>query len=187
MANRRVAEPAGVGGGARPPRDDDGPRGVAWVLDQFEEIVACLAVVAVVASVSWGVITRYITEQPAAWASEIATLGFAWVVFFGSAACVKYRLHPAIDLLVERFSPGTQRVVRGLNHALVLAFFGFMVWFGTRFAIDAWDSPTPVLRWPQTVLYGPVALCFGLMAVRYLQVLAGRRWAVDEFRETHAG
>jgi TRAP-type C4-dicarboxylate transport system permease small subunit len=164
-----------------------GARGLAWLVDRFEEIVAATAVAVVVLSVSWGVITRYVTAQPAAWASEIATLGFAWVVFFGSAACVKYRLHPAIDVLVTRLPGGLQRLVRGFNHVLLLSFFGFMVWFGTRFAIDTWDSPSPVLRMPQTWLYGPVAVCSALMAVRYLQVLAGREWAADATRETNAG
>lgn len=159
----------------------------ARVVDQFEEIVACVAVTVVVLAVSWGVVTRYITAQPAAWASEIATLGFAWVVFFGSAACMKYRLHPAIDVLVDRLPAGARRAVRVFNHLLLLSFLAFMTWFGTRFAIAAWDSPSPVLRWPQTWLYGPVALCSALMAVRYLQVLAGRVWEIDAARETHAG
>lgn len=176
-----MSDPArGDAAGARPGR-------LAWLADRFEEGVAGAAVVVVVLSVSWGVVTRYITAQPAAWASEIATIGFAWIVFFGAAACVKYGLHPAIDLLVLRLPPAPRRAVLYFNHALLLAFFGFMVWFGTRFAIDAWESPTPVLRWPLTILYGPVALCFGLMALRYLQVLGGRRWAADALRETQAG
>ncbi len=162
-------------------------RGLAALADRFEETVAAAAVAVIIASVGWGVITRYITEQPAAWASEIATLGFAWVVFFGAAACVKYRLHPAIDILVERLPEGLQRAARVFNHVLLLSFFGFMTWFGTRFAIDAWDSPSAVLRIPQTWLYGPVALCSALMAVRYLQVLAGRGGVIDATRETNAG
>ena len=162
-------------------------RRLATIVDRFEEIVAAVAVAVIIASVGWGVITRYITEQPAAWASEIATLGFAWVVFFGSAACVKYRLHPAIDVLVERLPAAAQRATRVFNHVLLLSFFAFMVWFGTRFAIDAWDNPSPVLRLPQTWLYGPVALCSALMAVRYVQVLAGRVWQLDATRETNAG
>jgi hypothetical protein len=32
-----------------------------------------------------------------------------------------------------------------------------------------------------------VALCSALMAVRYLQVLAGRVWELDAARETNAG
>lgn len=163
------------------------PRGIAWAIDQFEEIIASIAVVIVILAVTWGVLTRYITAQPAAWASEVATLAFAWVVFFGASACIKYHMHPTIDLLVNRFPRRLRLLVAGLNHALMLAFCGFMVWFGTRFAIDAWESPSAVLRLPLTWLYGPVALCFGLMIIRYLQVLAGRAWHIDEDRATHAG
>ena len=68
----------------------------------FEEVVACIALAVVVLAVSWGVITRYIIAQPAAWASELATLAFAWLVFFGATACIKYRLHPNIDMVVRR-------------------------------------------------------------------------------------
>lgn len=162
-------------------------RGFAWVVDQFEEIVASVAVVIVILAVTWGVLTRYITEQPAAWASEVATLAFAWVVFFGASACIKYHMHPTIDLLVNRFPRRLRLLVATMNHALMLAFCGFMVWFGARFAIDAWDSPSAVLRLPLTWLYGPVAFCFGLMIVRYVQVLAGRVWYIDEDRATNVG
>lgn len=148
------------------------------LLDQFEEVVASLAIVVIVFSVSWGVITRYITAQSAAWASEVATLGFAWLVFFGAAACVKYHLHPSIDMLAERLSGAPQRWVRGFNHALVIGFCVFMAIYGTRFAIDAWGNPSPVLRLPLTWLYGPVALCFALMAMRRVQVIAGRVWTL---------
>lgn len=157
-----------------------------WI-DQFEEVVACGALVVVVAAVCWGVVTRYITEQPAAWASEVATLSFAWLVFFGAAACIKYKLHPAIDMLVKHLPAAGQLLVRWFNHALMLGFCAFMAIYGGIFAISSWDNPSPVLRLPMTVLYGPVALCFALMAVRYLQVLWGRSWEIDGTRETHAG
>jgi TRAP-type transport system small permease protein len=174
-----------------PPRDSAAaappPRGWRWGIDQFEEIVASAAVVVVILSVAWGVLSRYVTEQPSAWAGEIATLAFAWVVFFGATACIKYHMHPTIDLLVKRFPRGLRSAIAFVNHSLVLAFCGFMVWFGTRFAIDAWDSPSAVLRMPLTWLYGPVAFCFALMIARYLQVLAGRVWLLEEDRVTHAG
>jgi TRAP-type C4-dicarboxylate transport system permease small subunit len=160
---------------------------VAWAVDQFEEIVASAATVVVILSVTWGVLTRYITAQPATWASEIATLAFAWVVFFGASACLKYHMHPSIDLLVKHFPGRVRLLVVGLNHLLMLSFCGFMAWFGTRFAIDAWESPSAVLRLPLTWLYGPVAFCFALMIVRYLQVVAGRVWHIDEDRDTNVG
>ncbi len=156
-------------------------------LDQFEEIVACLALIVVVLAVSWGVVSRYITEQPAAWASEIATLGFAWVVFFGAAACIKYKLHPSIDMLVNRMSKPWQAVVRWMNHGLVVGFCIFMAAYGAQFAWASWDNPSPVLRWPMTFLYGPVAFCFALMAIRYVQVARRGTWAIEAERETYVG
>jgi TRAP-type C4-dicarboxylate transport system permease small subunit len=108
-------------------------------------------------------------------------------VFFGAAACVKYRLHPSIDMVVVRLPGPLQAAVRLLNHALVLGLCAFMAWFGARFAIDAWANPSPVLRLPLTWLYGPVAFCFALMALRYLQVLRRGAWAIDADRETNVG
>jgi TRAP-type C4-dicarboxylate transport system permease small subunit len=43
------------------------------------------------------------------------------------------------------------------------------------------------MRLPLAWLYGPVAFCFALMIVRYLQILAGRTWSIDAERETHVG
>lgn len=157
------------------------------VADQFEEIVACAALISVILSVSWGVITRYITSQPAAWASEVATLSFAWVVFFGATACIKYKLHPSIDMLTARLPRPLQWCVRWFNHLLVLGFCIFMAWFGARFAIDAWSNPSPVLRLPLTWLYGPVAFCFALMALRYLQVMIRGAQDIEAERETYVG
>ena len=150
-------------------------RPVRWWVDHFEEAIASVALVVVVLATGWGVITRYITAQPAAWAGEVSTIGFAWVVFFGAVACIKYRLHPAVDVPLSRLPAPLRVTLVWINHILLLAFFVFMSVFGTRFAIDAWSNPSPVLRTPMTVLYGPVAVCFALMFVRYVQyVLRGR-------------
>jgi TRAP-type transport system small permease protein len=142
-----------------------------FAVEYFEELIAGSALIVVVASVCWGVLTRYVTAQPAAWAGELAVIGFAWIVFFGAAACFKYKLHPSIDMMMVLFSARVRQAVRLLVHVLVLSFCTYMVWFGVRFSIDAWDNPSPVLRWPLTVLYGPVTAGFALMIVRYLQQL----------------
>jgi hypothetical protein len=107
--------------GTSPPRASDAMaspprRGWRWGIDQFEEIVASVAVVVVILSVAWGVLSRYVTEQPSAWAGEVATLAFAWVVFFGATACIKYHMHPTIDLLVRIFPRGLRLVRHSLRH-----------------------------------------------------------------------
>lgn len=142
-----------------------------FLLRYFEELVASAALIVVILSVCWGVLTRYVTAQPAAWAGELAVIGFAWIVFFGASACFKYKLHPSIDMLTVSLPAPALRIVRTIVHVLVLGFCAYMVWFGVRFSIDAWDNPTSVLRWPLTVVYGPVTLGFALMIVRYIERL----------------
>ena len=61
-------------------------------------------------SVAWGVITRYITAQPATWAGELAVIAFAWVVFLGASACFKYRLHASIDMVTALLPDGGRAV-----------------------------------------------------------------------------
>ena len=140
-----------------------------WWLDHFEEVVASAALAVVVAATSWGVVTRYITEQAAAWTIEVSTIGFAWIVFFGSAACIRHKMHPALDVPLDRLPRTFRHLLVWINHVILICFFAFMVWFGAHFAADAWETRSSVLELPMTVLYGPVAFCFALMLVRYLQ------------------
>lgn len=151
--------------------DSPQQRQIRWWLEYFEEVVGGLALLAIIFSVSWGVVTRYITEQPATWASEVANLSFAWLTFFGASACIKYRLHPSIDMLTALAPAHLKRWIAGFNHVLLLSFFGFMTWFGIRFTIESWDTPSAVLQIPQSFLYGPVAICSCLMIVRHVQVI----------------
>src|SRR5690348_16903016 len=88
----------------------------------FEEIIAGAALIVVVLSVCWGVVTRYITEQPAAWAGEIAAMAFAWLVFIGASVALKRAMHVNIDMVVLALPPAAQRVVMALADLVVVVF-----------------------------------------------------------------
>lgn len=139
------------------------------VLDApIEDTIAGLAMVVVVASVLWGVLTRYLFAQPAAWSYEVATIGFAWLVFFGAAACVRYRAHADIDVLVALFPPAWQRAVAIFNFWLLAGFFGVLtVLFGLHTA-DAHKSTTIALNLPRSWIYVPLCLATLMMLVRHV-------------------
>lgn len=165
--------------GARPARR----RGaVLALLDRFEEIVSGAALIVVVLSVCWGVVTRYVTEQPAAWAGEVAAIGFAWVVFVGASAGFKHRMHVSIDMLMQKVpAPVRVPVERALDVGIVV-FCAYVAWLGVGFTWDNWDNPTSVLRLPLSIVYAAVMLGFALMALRYAQA-ALARWRGDARRE----
>lgn len=161
--------------GAREPEvtPEGGPRAgpLAW----FEEAVAGAALVVVVLATCWGVVTRYVTEQPATWSGEVAGIAFAWLVFLGAAAGFKYGMHVAIDMLVANLPQLLRRILAGFVDVLVLAFLATLFVLSVQFSIDAWSDPTSVLRLPRSVTYVSVVLGSACMAVRYAQA-AWRRW-----------
>ena len=144
-------------------------------LDYAEEAIAGAALVVVIAATCWGVLTRYVTEQPAAWSGEVAGIAFAWLVFVGAAAGVKYGAHMAIDMLVVRLPAVLRRAVLAVADATVLGFLLTVLVLAVEFSIDAWGDPTSVLRLPRSVTYASVVVGSFCMLLRYGQA-ARRRW-----------
>jgi TRAP-type transport system small permease protein len=130
--------------------------------------------VIVVASVCWGVLTRYVTAQPATWSGEIAAIAFAWMVFLGAAAGFKYQMHISVDLLLVVLPAPWRRTAQALGDALVMLFIFYVIWLAVRFNLEALNVPTPVLRMPAAVLYASVLAGFAFMAVRYAQLIRHR-------------
>lgn len=143
--------------------------------DYVEEVIAGAALVIIVASTCWGVVTRYVTEQPAAWSGEVAGIAFAWLVFVGAAAGVKYGAHMAIDMLVVRLPAVLRRVVVVVADATVLGFLLTLLVLSVEFSINAWGDPTSVLRLPRSVTYASVVVGSLCMLLRYGRA-ALRRW-----------
>jgi TRAP-type C4-dicarboxylate transport system permease small subunit len=133
-----------------------------------DEAIAIFSLLMTVGAVGWGVVTRYVTAQPAVWASEVAAIGFAWLTFFGASACFAHNAHPSIDMMVGRLPATLQRIVRFAVDLLVAVFLAYFCWLGLEFSISAWDNPTAVLRLPMTIVYGPITLAALMMLLRHL-------------------
>ena len=134
--------------------------------DIAEEVVACAALLVVVAAVCWGVLTRYVTAQPAAWAGEVAGMGFAWLIFLGAAAGFKRRLHVSIDLLTSHLPAPLERALALVVQLATLAFAAYVTWLGIGFTLANLDNPSPVLRLPQSIIYLAATLGFLSIGVR---------------------
>lgn len=145
------------------------------LLDYVEEVIAGAALLVVIAATCWGVLTRYVTQQPAAWSGEVAGIAFAWLVFVGAAAGVKYGAHMAIDMLVVRLPAKLRRAVMAAADLIVLGFLLTLLMLSVEFSFNAWGDPTSVLRLPRSVTYAAVVVGSLCMLARYASV-ALRRW-----------
>lgn len=153
----------------------DDPAGLAGrarvLLFRWEETLAVVALCVVVASVSYGVITRYITASSATWATELASLSFTWVVFLGAAGAMRRHMHVSIDALTRLLPKGFERAVAWAVDVLILAFLAYTTYLAVLITIEAYRRPSPVLRISFSWVYLAVVLGFGSMLISHLAAL----------------
>ncbi len=148
-----------------------------WSWQRADELIGVMCMATIVLSISWGVLTRYILAQPATWSFEVALIAFVWMVFFGSAAGVRLRMHAAVDTLVSRFPRGVQRVVAIFNWLLLLVLFGGLAILFVRQAFLTHSIATVALSLPRSVIYMPLAIACAAM---FYQHARQHPWGSDE-------
>ncbi len=141
----------------------------------FEEYAAAIALLFVVGSVSWGVLTRYVSHTPAIWTGETARIAFAWTVFLGSAAGFKRREHIVIDVFLPLLPSALGKAVLRVADLIVLVVLVVITVLSVRFTISTYAALTTVLRLPQSVIYGAAAVGFALMTWRHIQAMRSGR------------
>ena len=115
---------------------------VIRAIDGLNEVVGrIVAVVAIIfaAIIIFDVVMRYAFSEPTRWAFDVSKqlFGFYFVLLGGYA--LRHGAHVKVDILTEKFGPGTRRVVDLLGY--VIFFFPFAWVFLTRsweFAARSW-------------------------------------------------
>ena len=152
-------------------------------LRDWEATIAGLALVIVFGAVVWGVIARYIAPQPANWSNEVATLGFAWIVFVGAAAGARRGLHIGVDLITAQLPERIQRIIAICMTVFLAVALAYVTWLALDLGMQSYSRPTPVLRLPSAIVHVAAVIGFGSMAVTSL----ARAWTLalaDKERST---
>jgi TRAP-type C4-dicarboxylate transport system permease small subunit len=149
-------------------------------LRRADEAIGVVALLVIVFSILWGVVSRYVFPQPAAWTYELAMMAFAYLVFFGAVAGVRLGTHAAIDVLVAALPDSWRKAVAWFNYLLLALFFIVMTML---FAWQAWISRnvhTIALDLSRSLSYAPLALASAGMFVQHL--IVERPWTVRQHR-----
>ena len=141
------------------------------IISNIDIIISCVALIVVILSVLYGVIMRYVFNSPPAWTNELAGVAFTWVVFFGSSAAFKRKMHIGIELLVDSAPSSIKRGLIVIAELIVFIFLSFMVIYGFIYAIAAYQQPTSVLRIPNTYIYIAIPISFMFMVFHQISYL----------------
>ena len=135
----------------------------------FEELLASIAISIVVISAFYGVISRYILNNPVAWSNEVATIAFTWTVFLGAAAAWKNNKHIHLDLVYNFFPNKIKIISDWLKNIILIVFISFALYLSIQFTITAYNKPTAILRIPFSYVDVPVVIFFLSIILRSIQ------------------
>lgn len=108
----------------------------------------------VVASISYEVVARYIFDAPTIWAHETMVSFCAIWYMIGGAYVLRYRGHVSVDVVYNRLSSGSRRVLDLIGLSLFFVYAGVMLWTGAEVAwksikvLETSGSPWNPPVWP---------------------------------------
>ena len=107
------------------------------------------------------IVMRYAAGDPLAWADEVSTVLFVWLVFWANAFLVPDRQQIAFDLLHRNLPRRAQRVVEVVRLLIVGGLFAWALPGVIDYLRFLWRERTPVLQWRLDWAYS----CFGLFVL----------------------
>ena len=159
-------------------------------MDAFERLFVAAnrwALILLLAAMSVIIFTnvalRYLLGQSIEWAEEVARHMMIWLTFMGAGLVLRYGGHIAVEN-VQDAMPGRLAVaMRALVALLLLAFFGFMIWYGWLYMERTMFQLTAATQVPFAYVYAAMPVGGVLAVVHWLLVVrryvARRQFASD--------
>ena len=146
------------------------------VIDNFEKAVITTGMAAGTLLLFTNVVLRYVFDSGITWVLEAVQYIFAWVVLIGAAHGIKVGIHLGIDILVEKFSRPTQRIIGLVASALTILFVATVFVLSIQYTIKvySWGDLSLDLQIPQWIPY--LAIPIGLLLMLYH--LLGVSWKI---------
>ena len=146
-------------------------------LRQMVEVAVAALVVAEIALLFAGVVSRYVFHAPLVWSDELASILFLWLAMLGAVVAFWRGEHMRMTALVGMLGPTTHAFLEGVALAAAMTFLAALAWPAYEFTVDETYIRTPALglinAWRAAALPTGLALMlvFGLF-----QILRTRDW-----------
>ena len=92
------------------------------MLGKVLRLALALLMTAMVASVVWQVLSRYLFVVPAAWTEELARFLLIWIGMLGAAYAYRQGSHLGIDLLANKLGDSGKQKLHSVVHIVCLLF-----------------------------------------------------------------
>jgi TRAP-type C4-dicarboxylate transport system permease small subunit len=97
-------------------------RKLVQVLDVALKNALIVLMIAMVASVSWQVISRYVFSSPSSWTEEVARFLMIWIGLLGAAYAFRTGVHLGLDILPQKLTGRSAELLKQFTVAVVVLF-----------------------------------------------------------------
>jgi C4-dicarboxylate transporter DctQ subunit len=104
----------------------------------FEDYFAGTLIAVGVFLIFYGVVCRYVFNNPKAWVDEISTYCIVWGTLTGLGVALREGHHIQVDILFDRVPPFFQKVFNVFSNALGVLFCIFFIFFGGKLLSLYW-------------------------------------------------
>jgi TRAP-type transport system small permease protein len=146
------------------------------LLDAVVDWLSILLLLAIVVLSFVAVLSRYLLNDSLTWSEELTRYLFIWVVFLGSAICVRMRAHIVVDLFADRQIGALDTALIWLERMATLAFAALIAIPGWAFVSVGMSNLSPALEIPMGLVYAGAfvgAVLMGLYVFRRRESSSG--------------
>jgi TRAP-type C4-dicarboxylate transport system permease small subunit len=134
-------------------------RRVVDIIDVVLKNVLIVLMVAMVAAVSWQVISRYVFSSPSSWTEEIARFLMIWIGVLGAAYAFRTGVHLGLDILPKKLTGRSAELLKQFTVFVVILFAVTVLVIGGGSLVSlTWE-----LRQYSAVLGLPIALVYSVI------------------------
>ena len=142
-------------------------------LGSLTEIAAGGLVVAEIAILFGGVISRYVFDRPLVWSDELASTLFLWLAMLGAVIAFRRGAHMRMTACVDMLGGSLRAMFDSLATVAALAFLLLVVWPAYQFASDEVPITTSALQisdvWRAAALPAGIALMIVFAMLRLMR------------------
>jgi TRAP-type transport system small permease protein len=135
---------------------------VARLVDGGLRVAAVLLLLALLAAVMTGVVTRQLGD-PVSWSDEAAQYLLVWTGFTGWMIGARAGEHIRITVLLDRLPGAARRWAEAVIQLSVAALALGLLWWGTPLIERNWDVEWISLPLPAGLLYVPIPFAAALL------------------------
>ncbi len=148
-------------------------------LDRVLTVVCVLLMGGLAVVVLAAVVFREL-DRPLAWSDEVASVGLAWVTYYGSCLAALRRGHLGFPSLVAALPVAPRIALLLLGETLVLAFLAIVAWYGYQVVVVLQGDTLVSLPWvPVSLTQSVIPIGAALFILAELLTLPER---IDEAR-----